>query len=123
MLPDALILLITKVEDPDELDTRFSNFTDDPSEHYLDDSSTDDFVIINDDEEFDADDFDIDGPDSAEDMNIEQMLKQNGPVVAKQMPSWINFSMVMCKKNRRTTKPLPTRTNPTSIWNTLWNQM
>ena len=92
MLPDALILLITKVEDPDELDTRFSNFTDDPSEHYLDDSSTDDFVIINDDEEFDADDFDIDGPDSAEDMNIEQM-------------------------------PLPTRTNPTSIWNTLWNQM
>ena len=29
MLPDALILLITKVEDPDELDTRFSNFTDD----------------------------------------------------------------------------------------------
>ena len=24
MLPDALILLITKVEDPDELDTRFS---------------------------------------------------------------------------------------------------
>ena len=56
MLPDALILLITKVEDPDELDTRFSNFTDDPSEHYLDDFSTDDFVIINDDEEFDADD-------------------------------------------------------------------
>ena len=76
MLPDALILLITKVEDPDELDTRFSNFTDDPSEHYLDDSSTDDFVIINDDEEFDADDFDIDGPDSAEDMNIEQMLNK-----------------------------------------------
>lgn len=76
MLPDALILLITKVEDPDELDTRFSNFTDDPSEHYLDDSSTDDFVIINDDEEFDADDFDIDGPDSAEDLNIEQMLNE-----------------------------------------------
>ena len=76
MLPDALILLITKVEDPDELDTRFSNFTDDPSELYLDDSSTDDFVIINDDEEFDADDFDIDGPDSAEDMNIEQMLNE-----------------------------------------------
>ena len=47
MLPDALILLITKVEDPDELDTRFSYFTDDPSEHYFDDSSTDDFVIIN----------------------------------------------------------------------------
>ena len=53
-----------------------SNFTDDPSEHYLDDSSTDDFVIINDDEEFDADDFGIDGPDSAEDMNVEQMLNK-----------------------------------------------
>ena len=25
--PDCLILVITKVEDPDELDTRFSNFT------------------------------------------------------------------------------------------------
>ena len=130
MLPDALILLITKVEDPDELDTRFSNFTDDPSEHYLDDSSTDDFVIINDDEEFDADDFDIDGPDSAEDLNIEQMLnevnsqtKWPGLVASCRCRSWINFSMVMCKKNRRTTKPLPTRTNPTSIWNTLWNQM
>ena len=75
MLPDALILLITKVEDPDELDTRFSNFTDDPAEHYMNDSAADNFVIIDDDEEYDADDFDIDEPDSAEDMNIEQMLK------------------------------------------------
>ena len=27
LLPEALILLVTKVEDPDELDTRFSTFT------------------------------------------------------------------------------------------------
>lgn len=30
MYPDTLVLLITKVEDPDELDTRFSTFSDDP---------------------------------------------------------------------------------------------
>lgn len=35
MLPDALVLVITKVEDPDELDTRFSHFTDDPEEEIL----------------------------------------------------------------------------------------
>lgn len=38
MLPDALVLVITKVEDPDELDTRFSHFTDDPEDElFLDD--------------------------------------------------------------------------------------
>lgn len=37
MLPDALVLVITKVEDPDELDTRFSHFTDDPDEDLYDD--------------------------------------------------------------------------------------
>ena len=30
MYPDTLVLLITKVEDPDELDTRFSTFSEDP---------------------------------------------------------------------------------------------
>lgn len=34
MLPDALVLVITKVEDPDELDTRFSHFTDDPEDEF-----------------------------------------------------------------------------------------
>lgn len=29
LLPEALVLVITKVEDPDELDTRFSSFTED----------------------------------------------------------------------------------------------
>lgn len=32
MYPDTLILVITKVDDPDELDTRFSNFSDDPGD-------------------------------------------------------------------------------------------
>lgn len=30
---DCLILVVTKVEEPDELDTRFSNFTDDPDDN------------------------------------------------------------------------------------------
>ncbi len=36
MLPDALVLVITKIEDPEELDTRFSTFTDDPDEDLYD---------------------------------------------------------------------------------------
>ena len=32
MYPDSLVLVITKVDDPDELDTRFSHFTDDDSD-------------------------------------------------------------------------------------------
>ncbi|MBP5159671.1 MAG: adaptor protein MecA [Lachnospiraceae bacterium] len=30
--PDCLVLVVTKIEDPDELDTRFSSFTEDPDE-------------------------------------------------------------------------------------------
>lgn len=36
MLPDALVLIITKIEDPEELDTRFSTFTDDPDDDFYD---------------------------------------------------------------------------------------
>lgn len=36
MYPDTLVLVITKVDDPDELDTRFSNFSDNPDELYDD---------------------------------------------------------------------------------------
>lgn len=32
MYPDTLVLVITKVEDPDELDTRFSTFSEDPED-------------------------------------------------------------------------------------------
>lgn len=40
--PDCLILVITKVEDPDELDTRFSNFTLDEDDE--DEDGPDDFM-------------------------------------------------------------------------------
>ncbi len=36
MYPDTLVLVITKVEDPDELDTRFSSFSDNSDELYDD---------------------------------------------------------------------------------------
>lgn len=38
MYPDTLVLVITKVDDPDELDTRFSNFSDDPDDILYEDS-------------------------------------------------------------------------------------
>lgn len=37
MYPDTLVLVITKVDDPDELDTRFSNFSDEPADILYDD--------------------------------------------------------------------------------------
>ena len=59
MLPDALVLVITKVEDPDELDTRFSHFTDDPEEDLYDDleESGFDFIDSLTEEEIEYDDF------------------------------------------------------------------
>ena len=47
MLPDALVLVITKVEDPEELDTRFSQFTDDPEDDYFDEEN---FVMVDDED-------------------------------------------------------------------------
>lgn len=59
MLPDALVLVITKVEDPDELDTRFSHFTDDPEDDMYDDidGSGFDFIDSLADEDIEYDDF------------------------------------------------------------------
>lgn len=45
MLPDALVLVITKVEDPDELDTRFSHFTDDPEEDIFPEDGTEESIF------------------------------------------------------------------------------
>lgn len=45
---DRLILVITKVEDPDELDTRFSKFSPDPSaDSYEDEDDEEDEDILN----------------------------------------------------------------------------
>ncbi len=41
--PECLVLVITKVEDPEELDTRFSKFSPDDTESYDDDEDYDDF--------------------------------------------------------------------------------
>lgn len=60
MLPDALVLVITKVEDPDELDTRFSHFTDDPEDDLYDEDLEDsgfDFIDSLTEEEIEYDDF------------------------------------------------------------------
>ena len=52
MYPDSLVLVVTKVEDPDELDTRFSRF----SKINVDDSFDEDFSDI-DDTDFEEMDF------------------------------------------------------------------
>ena len=47
---ECLVLVVTKVEDPDELDTRFSKFTDDVSEDYCDEDEDEDDEYICSDE-------------------------------------------------------------------------
>ncbi len=41
--PECLVLVITKVEDPEELDTRFSKFSPDVTENYDDDEDNEEF--------------------------------------------------------------------------------
>ena len=48
LLPEALVLVITKVEDPDELDTRFSSFTEDHDWEEDMDTAYDEFQEYND---------------------------------------------------------------------------
>ncbi len=45
MYPDTLVLVITKVDDPDELDTRFSHFTEDEEDDEMFDDSSNIFTI------------------------------------------------------------------------------
>ncbi len=59
--PDCLILIVTKVEDPEELDTRFSRFT-----------KTSEYDIDDDDDDIEPDDLD----DDIDDNDIDE----NGPV-------------------------------------------
>lgn len=68
------------------------------------------------------------GPDSAEDLNIEQMLNEvnsqtKWPGRGKADAVLDQLFHGNVQKESKDNKPLPTRTNPTSIWNTLWNQM
>lgn len=68
MSPDCIVLIITKVEDPDELDTRFSKFAPDDSDEEDDDDSLYDHYAQEDDnsefEDFDSVD-DIGASDSS----------------------------------------------------------
>ncbi|MBR1744038.1 MAG: adaptor protein MecA [Lachnospiraceae bacterium] len=59
LLPEALILVVTKIDEPDELDTRFSSFTEE--------QDWDDF-----DEEFDYDDYDLFDMDGEGDTLLEE---------------------------------------------------
>jgi adapter protein MecA 1/2 len=59
--PDCLILIVTKVSDPEELDTRFSRFSPASDEDYIDDENYDDLY---DPFDADAEDSDSDYTDS-----------------------------------------------------------
>ena len=65
--PECLVLVITKVEDPDELDTRFSKFSPDDSTNYLDDDYDDDDSDDLDDGFHSIDDSDDESEDFSDD--------------------------------------------------------
>lgn len=70
MYPDTLVLLITKVEDPDELDTRFSTFSESPdSEDY---EPAGEFTFDDDEADFDDDEdiYELAGNISSDDEEI-----------------------------------------------------
>ena len=71
---DCLVLVVTKVEDPDELDTRFSRF----SKINMDDSFDEDFSEI-DDDDFDTIDFLDDEDSSKERSAIDEALDLIAP--------------------------------------------
>lgn len=60
MYPDSLVLVITKVDDPDELDTRFSRFTDDDDDFENIDDDIDNVFTIEEEDMSDMDLFDSD---------------------------------------------------------------
>ena len=51
LLPEALILVMTKIEEPDELDTRFSSFTESDEWEDLEDPDLDDSYLYDGNEE------------------------------------------------------------------------
>lgn len=64
MYPDTLVLVITKVDDPDELDTRFSHFTDDEEEDFGSFEDGNVFSIEDDEDEMSLFDSDILSPEN-----------------------------------------------------------
>lgn len=111
MLPDALVLVITKVEDPDELDTRFSHFTDDPEdmEEELPDSAyhfSDDMI---DDEEY-ADTLD---PDSEVDF---EPISFGSSIENEKDTDFISLPEALGIEPRPKTTPAATRTDIVRIY-------
>lgn len=80
---DCLVLVVTKVEDPDELDTRFSRFSSPTEESILDD-------------EFDSDDFDT------EDTNEENYDNDILSFSSETSDEGFSFSDLSNQKNERT---------------------
>lgn len=76
MYPDTLVLMITKVDDPDELDTRFSRFTDD-EDFDLSSMENDTVFTIEDDADnisiFDSDILSVDADEENEEFPPEHM--------------------------------------------------
>lgn len=72
LLPEALILVVTKVEDPDELDTRFSNFTEEKDWYEEDEEE----LIYNNVDIYDDNDDDM------------QLLDEQGDTASESVNTW-----------------------------------
>lgn len=111
LLPEALILLVTKVEDPAELDTRFSNFT-----------LEEDWDDENDSYGFSAEDFSQDSTDSAlldanpswkiHDIDEEQTTDS---YEEEKEPDFISLPETLGMQPRPTQNILPSKTDSEAI--------
>lgn len=85
MYPDTLVLMITKVDDPDELDTRFSRFTDDDEDFDITGMADDNVFTIEDDPDnisiFDTDilSMDIEDEDSYSEEHADNLATLDRP--------------------------------------------
>ena len=117
LLPDALVIVITSVEDPDELDTRFSHFTDDPEDDLYDDDMEEsgfDFIDSLTEEEIDYDDFsDEIGEDSMS--NLETLPFKTDAVEEKD-DDFISLPEVLGMSPRPKTEPVKEQTDLIRIY-------
>lgn len=117
MLPDALVLVITKVEDPDELDTRFSHFTDDPEDDFYDDleESGFDFIDSLTEEEIEYDDFSEEIEEEDNMSNLETLPFKTDTTEEKE-DDFISLPEVLGMSPRPKTEPAKEQTDLIRIY-------
>lgn len=117
LLPEALILLVTKVEDPDELDTRFSCFTEEKD--WTDEDEIYSYDFSEEDEEDTMSDSNLMDSDFSwkyEDASDDSMIQGNPSHEVDSEPNFISLPETLGMQPRPSQKVLPTDTDITVVF-------